>query len=46
MVDMFGLRTGENQDVIKIYKHKLVQYVSQNIIDQILEHPKGMTKYS
>lgn len=42
VMDMYGLRAGEYQDIIKIYKHKPVQHISQNIINKILEHCGGV----
>lgn len=55
MLDMFILKSGENQNAIKIYEHKSDQHISQNIIDitdiiEVLEYGwcigQGMTRYS
>lgn len=38
MESMLLLWSGKDQNVIQIYKHKMVDIVSQNIFDQILEN--------
>jgi hypothetical protein len=35
MEDMLLSRTGENKDVVKVYKHKLIQHVTEHIVPLI-----------
>lgn len=39
---------GENQDIVQVDEHKVVEHISENIINQSLEHSwaNGITKYS
>ncbi len=41
---MFGEAAGEDQDVIKVDKHKVVQEVPQDVIDEDLEDCGGVSE--
>lgn len=42
MEDMFLSRAGKHEDVIEVDEHKLVQHVTENIVNQSLDHSRSV----